>query len=450
MALQAPRPLRPRALLLGALALVGGVASAGVDGLPPPVTEADFRPVDAALAHIGRDLFFDPILSGNRDISCATCHHPRLATGDGLSLGLGEGGVGLGPDRRVDPANPPEQRIPRNAPPLYNLGAREFTRLFHDGRLEADPSRPSGIRSPLEEEMVAGFDGPLAAQTMFPVLSQDEMAGHVSENDVAKAVRQGLITGEGGAWALLAARVAAIPAYADAFADAVPEIAAGRALAFTDIANAIAAYVAVDFRADQSPFDRHLRGEVALTGAAAEGMALFYGDAGCARCHAGPFQTDHDFHAVAMPQFGPGKAARFETHRRDVGRMRVTGDPADAYRFRTPSLRNVAHTAPYGHTGAYADLRAMVRHMADPDAGLAAYDRAQAALPALDGAEDWAVLETPDELAAIRAANELAPVALTETQIDTLVAFLEALTDPSSLAGRLGPPDTVPSGLPVD
>ncbi len=429
---------------------MGGVAFAGTEDLPPPVTEADFRPVDAALARIGRDLFFDPILSGNRDISCASCHHPRLATGDGLSLGLGEGGIGIGPDRRVDPANPPEQRIPRNAPPLYNLGAREFTRLFHDGRLEADPSRPSGIRSPLEEEMVAGFDGPLAAQTMFPVLSQDEMAGHVSENDVAKAVRQGLITGEGGAWAILSGRVAAIPAYAEAFAAAIPEIDAGRPLAFTDIANAIAAYVAFDFRADQSPFDRHLRGQAALTGTAAAGMALFYGEAGCARCHAGPFQTDHDFHAVAMPQLGPGKAARFETHRRDVGRMRVTGDPADAYRFRTPPLRNVAHTAPYGHSGAYADLRAMVRHMADPDAGLAAYDRAQAALPALDSAEDWTVLDAPLEVAEIRAANELAPVALTEDQIDALVAFLEALTDPSSLAGRLGAPKTVPSGLPVD
>ena len=75
-----------------------------------------------AEVRLGRDLFYDPILSGNRNISCATCHHPRFGTGDGLSLGLGEGAVGLGPDRHVTETNLPEQRIPRNAPALFNLG----------------------------------------------------------------------------------------------------------------------------------------------------------------------------------------------------------------------------------------------------------------------------------------------------------------------------------------
>jgi hypothetical protein len=128
-------------------------------------------------ARLGQLLFYDPILSGNRTVSCATCHHPRFATSDGLSLGLGDGGVGLGPDRTADPANLPEQRIPRNSPALFNMGAHEVTVMFHDGRIEADPARPSGLRTPLEDEMVAGFANLLSAQTMFPVLSPDEMAG---------------------------------------------------------------------------------------------------------------------------------------------------------------------------------------------------------------------------------------------------------------------------------
>ena len=107
-----------------------------------------------------------------------------------MSLGLGDGGQGLGPDRKAVPENLPEQRIPRNAPALFNLGATEFTVFFHDGRLEEDPSRPTGIRTPLGSELEAGFASALSAQSMFPVLSPDEMAGHYAENDVAQAVRQ--------------------------------------------------------------------------------------------------------------------------------------------------------------------------------------------------------------------------------------------------------------------
>jgi cytochrome c peroxidase len=421
------------------------------DPLPPPLTDADFRSVDADLAAIGRNLFFDRILSGNRNISCATCHHPRFGTSDGLSLGIGEGGIGLGPDRRIDPDNPPEQRIGRNAPALFNLGAYAFTHLFHDGRLEEDLDLPSGIRTPLGEDMAQGFDGVLAAQTMFPVLAPDEMSGHYGENDVSTAVRQGLITGPGGAWDLLAARVAGIPAYRDAFARALPETADARPLAFTDIANALGAFIALEFRTDDSPFDRHLRGEEALAGAALDGMELFYGKAGCATCHSGPFQTDHSFHAVAMPQIGPGRAARFESHSRDDGRLRVTGDPADAFRFRTPSLRNVALTAPYGHAGSYRDLRDVVRHMADPPSGLVNWVSTMALLPELPAADDdFAILNDPAQRSALLDANEARAVALSDAEIEALVAFLEALTDPAIAPDRIEVPDTVPSGLPVD
>ncbi|MEM1315204.1 MAG: cytochrome-c peroxidase, partial [Pseudomonadota bacterium] len=323
--------LRPLiAAALAALLAAPAAAEPATPRLPP----AAFAPIDPALARLGQLLFYDPILSGNRNIACATCHHPRLATADGVSVSLGEGAAGLGPDRRPDPANTPEQRLPRNAPALFNLGAAEFTVMFHDGRVEADPARPSGYRSPLEEALPQGLSTALAAQAMFPVTSPDEMAGHYGENEVSKAVRLGLIAGPGGAWDLLARRVDAIPAYAEAFAAAIPDTAA-RPLRFADIAEALAAFMAFEWRADDSPFDRALAGDAPLPTAAAEGMALFYGAAGCAACHSGRFQTDHGFHAMAAPQIGPGKAARYETHARDLGRHRVTGRPEDAYAFRT-------------------------------------------------------------------------------------------------------------------
>ncbi len=422
----------------------------GPQPLPAPLTDADFPAPDPAELQLGQLLFYDPILSGDRDIACATCHHPRFATSDGLSLGLGTGAIGLGPDRRPDPANPPEQRIARNSPALWNLGARQITVLFHDGRIEADPSRPSGLRTPLEEEMVAGFSGLLSAQTMFPVLSADEMAGHYGSNEISRAVRQGLITGPGGAWERIADRVVAIPAYAEGFAAVYPHVAAGAPIGFTDISNAIAAFMAVEFRATDSPFDRHLRGEAPLTGAAAEGMALFYGPAGCAGCHAGPLLTDQRFHAMGSPQLGPGKAERFERHQRDIGRARVTGRDADRHAFRTPSLRMVAETGPWGHAGGHVDLADFLRHHADPVAGLAGYGP-QARLPDFDpGAlPDWAVMSDPAERAEIAAAVRQPPLRLDAAEIAALLAFLEALTDRQALAGRLGIPASVPSGLPV-
>ena len=178
-------------------------------------------------------------------------------------------------------------------------------------------------------------------------------------------------------------------------------------------------------------------------------MELFYGKAGCDSCHAGRFQTDHDFHAIAMPQLGPGKAARFERHARDVGRLRVTGDPKDAYAFRTPSLRNVTATAPYGHDGAYASLEAVIRHHLAPVASLRAYDPAQAILPALAVEDTW-VLDRPEEIEAIAAANSLAPMDLSDAEVANLLAFLGALTDQPSIDGRLGVPESLPSGLPVE
>ncbi len=409
---------------------------------PAPVTDGEYRVTDPGQVAMGRLLFWDPVLSGNRNISCGTCHHPRFGTGDGMALGLGEGGTGLGPDRVADPANPPEARIPRNAPALFNLGAHEFTVLFHDGRIE---EAAAGLRTPMGPEMVEGFDTLLSAQTMFPVLSADEMAGQYSENEVARAVRQGFITGPDGAWELLSARVRAIPEYVTLWEAAFP---GDDVLDFTDISDAIAQFVEHEWRSDDAPFDGWLRGEAELPTTALRGMELFYGALDCASCHSGAFQTDHGFHVTGQPQLGPGKAAAFETHARDDGRFRVTGAEADRYAFRTPSLRNVTETGPWGHAGAYDELRDFLRAHAAPRAGLRTYAR-DAALPEM-AAEDWAVMDDPAQVRDIAARITGPDRVLEPREVTALMAFLRSLRDPVALSGRLGVPETVPSGLPVD
>lgn len=429
-------------LLLGA----GTTAADWQSYLPRPLSDADFAPENPVTAALGQVLFYDPILSGNREVSCATCHHPAFGTSDGVSLGLGDGGIGIGPARVFDPANLPEQRIPRNSMALWNLGALEYATLFHDGRVELDESEPGGFRTPLGADMLQGFSGLLSAQTMFPVLSPDEMAGHYQENEIALAVRQGRLTGEGGAWDLIAARVRAVPDYARLFAEAYDHIDAPEQIGFTDISNAIADFIAFEFRSHDAPFDAWLAGQGDLPPLALTGAALFYGEAGCVACHSGPFMSDHGFHTMGDPQLGPGKGARFETHARDEGRFRVTGHEGDRYAFRTPALRNVALTAPYGHAGAYGDLRAYLRHHADPVAGLAAWDIAQARLPAL--AVNDLRAQGDGEFDAIAAAARPGS-ALSDGDLDALEAFLASLTGASARVGRLGVPTTVPSGLPV-
>lgn len=100
--------------------------------LPAPLSATDFIQTDEARSRLGQLLFFDPILSGNKNIACSSCHHPEFASADGVALSLGDGGQGLGPERiPVTGKNRPEQRIGRNAPALFNLGTKQFRSMFH-------------------------------------------------------------------------------------------------------------------------------------------------------------------------------------------------------------------------------------------------------------------------------------------------------------------------------
>jgi cytochrome c peroxidase len=182
------------------------------------------------------------------------------------------------------------------------------------------------------------------------------------------------------------------------------------------------------------------------------GMKIFYArnKGNCASCHAGPFQTDHSFRAIAMPQIGNGKGDGgfgFE----DFGRERVSGLARDRYRFRVPSLRNIAQTAPYGHDGAFDTLEGVVRHHLDVVSSLYKFDRSQVRLPSRSDLDaiDFAALDDADVMLAIAGAAELAPVHLSDSEISLLIDFLHALTDPAMLDLRRDVPPSVPSGLPL-
>ncbi len=188
-----------------------------------------------------------------------------------------------------------------------------------------------------------------------------------------------------------------------------------------------------------------------MSPSAIAGLRIFFSPrkGNCGSCHSGTFQTDQSFRAIAMPQVGPGKGdgAGYE----DFGRERVSGDPNDRYRFRVPSLRNVAQTAPYGHSGAYDTLEAVVRHHLDPVASLYEYDASQLRMPSRPDLDSGDVQAMNDAvaMAAIAQANELSPVTLKEREIRQLIDFLHALTDPAMLDMRGDVPRSLPSGLPL-
>jgi len=427
----------------------------GLKGLPDPVSEAAFQQHSAAKVELGQALFFDKILSGNKNIACASCHHPVTGSGDGLALGAGEGARGMSVVRTLGAGDEAvDQRIPRNAQPLFNLGALEYTTFFHDGRVFPDATKPSGFESPSNWQLPDGLDSPLAAQAMFPVTSDDEMAGQYADGPIGFAAQWQVWAGPNGLWELLTQRLREIPEYVALFQAAYPDqVTSADDMTFVQVANALAAFQAWAFRFDASPFDRFLEGDWrAMSPAQIRGMNVFYGEAGCSSCHSGTFQTDHDFHAIAMPQIGPGKRTREgATDTADFGLFFTTGMPEDRYKFRTPALRNVALTAPYGHSGAYETLEAVVAHHLNPVDSLHNYDQSQVRLPSrpdLDP-EDFLVMNDEDARNDIAAANELAPVYLSDQDFADLIDFLHALTDPAALDMRSIVPTSVPSGLPL-
>lgn len=437
----------PLAFLL--LSLFTATASVNTE-LPTPLKDSDYRTLNTNAAKLGRLLFYDKILSGNQNIACSTCHHHDLASGDGLSLGIGEGGIGLG-EKRITGVGESKvkRRVPRNASGLFNVGAKEFTHFFHDGRVSADDLFPSGFNTPAEEFLPKGLNSLLAAQAMFPVTSPVEMAGERNENQIAGATRRR----PDYVWAILEKRIRGIGYYTPLFQAAYPEIKQSSEITMVHVANALADFMAFEWRADKSPFDAFIKGDkTALTAAQNKGLELFYGKAECSTCHSGALQTDHGFHALMLPNFGPGRTRRFELIARDRGRINETDRLEDSYRFRTPSLRNVTATAPYGHNGAYRTLEGIVKHHISPRKSFENYDRTQLVMVKDNylSKTDFIINQDKREMARMQRYLDIDLPELSDAEMSELIAFLGSLTDDASLYGKLGAPKTVPSGIAVD
>jgi cytochrome c peroxidase len=446
---------RLRFLGLGFLALATGCdRMTPPEALPPPI-DTQLReslqrwnvvPIgplpaqDPKLVDLGQALVFDPILSGNRDVACATCHHPSTAGGDGLALAIGTGGTGLGPSRTLGAGR---QFVPRSAPSLLNVGLGLHW-VFWDGRISS--FQPGFVTVPPEVTVPSGLPNAVAVQAMFPVLDRTEMRGVPGDRDVfgnPNELAQFADSEFAQTWQALMRRLLAIPEYVTKFTAAFPGTPTDR-LGFQDAARAIAAFELQGFTKTRSPFDRYLDHDAAaLTIQEKRGALLFFGTARCSQCHNGPLLGANEFANTGVPQIGPGMGAAAPL---DLGRASLANNASYRFAFRVAPLRNVELTAPYMHDGAFPTLEAVVRHYNDVPGALREYDASQLspAVRALyhgDAATINAVLD--------RLGFGLAPLGLTEVEQRDLVAFLKSLTDPAARDLSALVPARVPSGLPL-
>lgn len=421
------------------------IAQEGLTGNPLPAGTVNITPITDPKAQLGKRLFFSKSLGGDQDSACVSCHHPVLGGGDNLSLPIGVAAVEpdlLGPGRThqsggVNYDGGPT--VPRNAPTTFNLAAWDQV-LFHDGRVESLSKTPhqngigGGISTP-----DGGFGVPdslagsnlAQAQARFPVTSPEEMKGFNHGNKANQEMRD-----------FLAQRLGGYGAGADATRNAsywldqfrvaynAPTETADQLITEQTISFLIGEYERSQVFVD-TPWKRYVEGDnSALSDAAKSGALLFFnssanGGAECSSCHSGDFFTDESFHNLAMPQIGRGKGDGDGSE--DFGRFRVTGNTADMYAFRTPSLLNVGVTGPWSHAGAYTSLEAVIRHHLDPQSAIDNYDASQLGQT---GVQNLAKMQTNTQKAIDSSNFEGLGVQLTDTQVADLVAFLKALTDP--------------------
>jgi cytochrome c peroxidase len=287
------------------------------------------NPFSPAKAILGRRLFFDTILSRDRSVSCASCHHPDQAFADqGVVRSVGVHGL----------------LAHRNSPTLANVAYN--TSFLSEG----------GVPT-------------LELQALAPLFAENEMDMTGTE---------------------IEARLTVDTLYVRLFRQAYGD----GPITLAGVTKALATYQRTLISA-RSPYDRWQAGEVtALSESARRGAELFLGEKGdCWHCHAPPLFTDRGFHSVGL-----------DLVLSDLGRALVTGHAADEGKFKTPTLRNIAVTAPYMHDGRFATLRDVVDH----------YNLGGKAHP--------------------NSSPLMRPLGLTSHEVDDLVSFLESLTDSSFLA----------------
>jgi len=445
---------------LGLLVLATGCDGWSTPSGPPASIDAELRqslgrwgtvpigPTPAqspALVDLGQALMFDKVLSGNRDIACATCHNPVSHATDGLVLAIGTGGTGLGPSRTLGPGR---QFIPRNAPTLLNTGLGA-PYLFWDGRVSGFGFGGGGVfQTPAGNALPSGLPTLLAAQAMFPVMNREEMRGAPGDHDRFGSPNELAEFGDSdfvGVWQAVMRRLLAIPEYVSKFNAAFPGTPTNQ-LGFQHAATAIAAFETQALTRTDSPFDRYLQhDDAAMTTEQKRGALVFFGDtARCASCHGGPLLGGQNFANAGVPQLGPGVGSGAPL---DLGRGELFNQEFYRFAFRATPLRNVELTAPYMHDGAFADLEAVLHHYNDVPRALREYDASQLppALQAMYHGDDATISAVLTKLDG----RLTQPLHLSEVEISELVAFLKALTDPSARDLTSLIPVRVPSGLPV-
>ena len=421
-------------------------------------------------AQLGMKLFFSKSLGGVQDTACVSCHHPALGGGDDLSLPIGVGSdshalLGIG---RTHGGGDVEPTVPRNAPTTYNIALWDEV-LFHDGRLEslgktagANGNDGIGIRTPDSAFGVADPNAGTnlaAAQARFPVTSAAEMRSTYTTpgtNDDLRAALQarlrdvapnaGELDVDNDGDASSNATNHWVTAFEEVYASTTPST---DIITFDRAADAIAAYELSQVFVD-NPWKSYVEGNpLALTDSQKRGALLFFtsvenGGAGCSSCHSGDFFTDEGFHNIALPQIGEGKGDG-PSGTDDFGRMKETLLVSDKYAFRTPSLLNVEHTGPYGHTGAYDSLEDVITHHLNPSDAVDDYFAAGGQCSNLAQLTDGSTCEdissndaevntrlalTMLENYQTNGLSSLVNANLGVQAVSDLVSFMEALTDP--------------------
>lgn len=377
------------------LTLLGLAGVAALTPLIMPHAGPLFAETDPALVQVpqtpealGERLFFDTNLSANRTQSCASCHDPETGFADPRGMASpGDDGVSLG-DR-----NAPTVSYAAYSPPFHmdeKLGWRGGQ--FLDGRAAT-----------LEDQAGGPFLNPIE----MGMKDEAAVVARLREDPVYRA---------------------AFPAlFGPGVLDDVPE-------AYTALTRAIAAFERTEtFAPFDSKYDRWLRGEATLSNEEELGRLLFFSQqfTNCADCHrlaqsqmdAEETFTDYSYHNIGVPKNtdlrGMNKVAP-DFVDLGLGGPDALDKPAQAGKFRTPTLRNVAVTAPYMHNGVFADLRTVILFYNTYNTR----DAARKINPETD--TPFAPPSVPDTVA--REMLEVGP-ALDDKRIDALVAFLETLTD---------------------
>jgi len=298
------------------------IRKAGGAKLPPIPVPAN-NPQTQDKIKLGEALFFDANLSGCGTVACASCHLPEQGFSDGKAVSTGcQGAKGR-----------------RNSSTIYQTAY--LSSQFWDGRVQT-----------------------LEQQALNPVVDPVEMAN--TWDNVLTYLTTGVHPGTGTS-----------QPDAKAFYEAAFAKSFDGEISSTTVAKALAAYERTvnSFRA---PLDRWLQGDdQALTVPQKKGLLVFFGRGRCSQCHSPPLFTDSDFHNIGVPKAGFERAAQFPQNPGICGGLPPAVDPGraevpalhdscgDVAAFKTPTLRNVALSAPYMHNGAHATLEQAVGHYED-------------------------------------------------------------------------------------